>query len=73
MATQISLHTLVSFVMKPLCTRAVLRFSLLGEQGADVSRDLLLIYMCKLDGLNFLIFIKSWAKNIEFHLVNLHQ
>jgi len=35
MATQISLHKLVSFVMKPLHTRAVL-----GEQGADVSREL---------------------------------
>jgi len=40
MAIQISLHTLVSFVMKPRCTRAVFRLSLLGEQGADVSQEL---------------------------------
>jgi len=29
-ATQTSLHTLVSFVMKPRCTSAVSRLSLLG-------------------------------------------
>jgi len=40
MAAQISHHTLVSFVMNPRRTRAVLRLSLLGEQGADVSREL---------------------------------
>jgi len=39
-ATQISLHTLMSFVMKPRRIRAVPRLSLLGEQGADVSRVL---------------------------------
>jgi len=33
---QISLHTLVSFVMKPRRTRAVPRLRLLGEQGANV-------------------------------------
>jgi len=36
MAAQISLHTLVSFVIKPWRTRAVPRISLLGEQKADV-------------------------------------
>jgi len=36
MAAQIILHTLVSFVMKPRCIKAVLRLSLLGEQRADV-------------------------------------
>jgi len=42
MATQISLNTLVSFVMKLRRTRAVPSLSLLGEQEADVSRELLL-------------------------------
>jgi len=37
MATQISLHTLVSFAMKPRRTRAVPRLSLLDEQGVDLS------------------------------------
>jgi len=36
MAAQMSLHTLVSVVMKPRRTRAVPRLSLLGEQRADV-------------------------------------
>jgi len=36
MEAQISLHTLVFFVMKPRHTRAVPRLSLLGEQSADV-------------------------------------
>jgi len=40
MATQISLHTLVSFVLKPRRTRAATRLSLLGEQGADMSGEL---------------------------------
>jgi len=46
MATQISLHTLVSFVMKHRRTRAVSRLSLLGEQGADVSRELMCNVLC---------------------------
>jgi len=44
MAIQISQHTLVSFVMKPWRTRAVSMLSLLGEQGADVSRELKIGY-----------------------------
>jgi len=39
-AVQISLHSLASFVMKPRRTRAVPRLNRLGEQGADVSREL---------------------------------
>jgi len=35
MAAESSIHTLVSFVMKPWRTRAVRRLSLLGEQRAD--------------------------------------
>jgi len=46
MATLISLHTLVSFVIKPRRTRAVLRLSLLSEQGADVSRELKCNVLC---------------------------
>jgi len=46
MATHVTLHTLVSFVIKPRRTRAVPRLSLLGEQGADVSRELTCNVLC---------------------------
>jgi len=47
MATQISLYTLVYLVQTPRCTRAVPRLSLLGEQGADVSRELTCNVLCE--------------------------
>jgi len=46
MATQISLHTLVSFLMKPRRSRAVPRLGLQGEQGADGSRELTCNVVC---------------------------
>jgi len=45
-ATQISLRTLVSFVRKPRRTRAICWLNLLGEQGADVSRELMCNVLC---------------------------
>jgi len=36
----------VSFVIKPRRTSAITRLSLLGEQGADVSRELTCNVLC---------------------------